>query len=177
VHPDLAQILLVTALAIVSLAILAALVRSRAQEHLFAGPHRDQWQKARRQLGHLDQWRVTWATHRNHPVSGARLAGAQLVYVRYLQDAARPTLLGYRWLRTALPAIYGVLAAGYATFAVTQSQGRIVHSLIAACWAAISLIWALAVPRSVRRMPEKLVRLQAEIERAHGMPTGDSEMP
>lgn len=166
-----------TALAIVCLGILAALVRSRAQEHLFAGPHRGAWQQARRQLRHLDQWRVIWATRRNHPVSRAGLAGAQLVYVRYLQDAARRTLLGYRWLRTALPAIYGVLAAGYAAFAVTQSRGRIIHVLIAACWAAISLIWALAVPRSVRRMPEKMVRLQAEIERANRMPPGDSEMP
>ena len=177
-HPVLAEILILAVLVTVMVGIFAALIRSWAQEHLFLGPRRDEWQQARRQFRHLDQWRVIWATHRNHQVSRARLAAAQLIYVRYLQDAARRALLlRWRWLRIAMPAISGVLAAGYATVAAAHSQQRVMDSLFAIGWAIYSLGWGVALPLSVRRLPERMARLQAEIERAHGMPPEDRQMP
>ncbi len=136
----------------------------------FDWPPLYEWQQARRQLRRIDQWRVIWATRRNHPTIQATLAGAQLTYARYLQAAAQRALDRRRGLRVSLAAYLGIVAAGNAVIAATQSQQRITGS-VAAAWFAISALWALAVdPWLLRRQIERMARLGAEIERAHEMP-------
>lgn len=166
---DPARAFLIAALATVVLGILVALIRPWVQQlFFFDWPPLYEWQQARRQLRRIDQWHVIWATRRNHPIGRARLADAQLAYVRYLQAGAQRSL-HRRGLRVGLAAIFIVNAGSWAV-AAAHSQQRIADSVLAACFAICALGWGLVVPRSEKRLTERMARLRAETERAPEMP-------
>ena len=91
------------------------------------------------------------------------LAGAQLAYVRYVQDTAkRSPLLWWRWVRIGMPVGYAVLAVAFAFPAI--GQGQIFDGVMAVLFAALALAWALMIPWSIRRQGERMGRLWAELE-------------
>jgi hypothetical protein len=158
--------------AVVGLVVLGALVRPLVQKlFFFDWPPLYEWQQARRQLRRADRWRVIWATRRNHPISRAPLADAQLAYTRYRYASAQRSaqrLLRRRGLRVSLAAISVVFAGSWAV-AAALSQQRIVDS-VAAAGAALAALAALAGaldPWSVRRLIKQMARLQREIEDRH----------
>ncbi len=163
---DLAQFLLVSALAAVGLVILIPLgIYLVHKLFFFDWPPLYEWQQARRQLRRIDPWRVIWATYRHRPASCPALADAQLAYARYRQAAAQRALDRQRRPgRRAVATVYfGVLAAFWAALAATHGQQRILHSIQAASFAGLALVNWLS-PRSARRQAELMARLQTEID-------------
>jgi hypothetical protein len=73
--------------------ILVALIWPLANKlFFFDWPPLYEWQQARRPLCRIDQWRVIWATGRNHPARRAEQTEAQLAYARYRQARAQRAL-------------------------------------------------------------------------------------
>ncbi len=174
--PAQVTVFLIAALAtVVVLVILVALIRPMVRKlFFFDWPPLYEWQQARRQLSRADQWRVIWATRRNHPVSRATPAGAQLAYARYRHASAQRSaqrLLCRRGLRVSLAAISVVFAGSWAVAAAAQSQQRIADSVAAAGAAMAALAGALD-PWSVRRLIKRMARLQREIEDRHAQVSG-----
>jgi hypothetical protein len=99
----------------------------------FDWPPLYEWQQARRPLRPTDQWRVIWATDRNHPAGRATLADAQLAYARYRQTRARRALNRRRpgWRVGAL-VLQGIVVAGFAALAAAHSEQRVFYTLLAA---------------------------------------------
>lgn len=151
------------------------------QRRIFAGPRLDAWQQVCRQLRWADQWRVIWATQVNHLTGRAALAHAQLVYVRYRQDAAkrsierqsRPGL--WKGFRLATAAVLGFTAIGWWATAAMQSHGSAkIFPDVAAAWSAFyALYMALALPRSWRRLAKRMARLQAKIDDRYAIQQND----
>jgi hypothetical protein len=178
VHHDPAQVtdFLIAALAtVVVLVILVALVLPLVRKlFFFDWPPLYEWQQARRQLRRIDQWRVIWATRRNHLISRATLAGAQLAYVRYRHASAQRSaqrLPRRRRLRATVAAIFVVNAGSWAA-AAARSQQRIADSVLAAGFAISALGPALVFPWSERRLIKQMTRLQREIEDRHAQVSG-----
>lgn len=137
-----------------------------ARRRVFAGEALNRWLQTRRRLGLADRWRVSWATTRRRPIGRADLAPAQLAFVEWRQDAAkRAPLLRKRWLRAGLPVIYGCAALCYVIAAVAERGGlRVYDVVLGVLFLAVCLLWAVAVPRSVRREPERMARLRRRID-------------
>jgi hypothetical protein len=148
---------------------LNVLVRSRARELHFGGPHLDEWEQARRHLHRADQWRVTRATRRDRPASRETLADAQLAYVRYLHDAAQRTLGAPRWRRAVMPTIFLVFAGVFVWMAVISTVGpvRIAQSMVAAWLAVIALGQLLTAHRAAQRQAGRMARLETQIQARH----------
>jgi hypothetical protein len=172
VDHDPAQAFLIAVLAAVGLAILVPLIiYLRNKLFFFDWPPLYEWQQARRQLHRIDQGRVIWATYRHHPASGATLADAQLAYARYRRALAQRALDRRRpGRRVAAAAFFGVLAAGCAALAATNSQQRIVFIWAAAGYASSALGQLVEGPRTLKRLTGRMARLQAEIQDCYRRP-------
>ncbi len=159
---------LIAALVVVGVIILVALLRPLASKlFFFDWPPLYEWQQARRPLRRIDQWRVIWATDRNHLVDRAELADAQLAYARYRQARAQRALDRQRrrrgWQVVAL-VLQGIAVAPFAALAVAHSQQRVVYSLLAAGQALGILGSVLESSRSLSRRVERMARLQTQIK-------------
>jgi hypothetical protein len=166
VRYDSAQVLFIAALAAGLVILIPVIVFLRNTLFFYDWrPPLYEWQQACRQLRRIDQGRVIWATYRHHPASRAMLADAQLAYARYCQARAQRALDRRRpGRRVAAAASFGVLAAGSAAIAATNSQQRIALTLGAAGYAMSALSLLLGGPRSLKRGTERMARLQAEIQ-------------
>jgi hypothetical protein len=165
VHHDPAQVFLIAALAAGLVILIPVIIFLRNRLFFFDWPPLYEWQQARRQLRLIGRGRVIWATCRRHPASRVTLADAQLAYARYRQAAAQRALDRRRpGRRVAAAAFFGVLAAGSAVLAATHSQQRIVFIWGAAGYALSALGPLLEGPRSMKRLAERMARLQAEIQ-------------
>jgi len=162
---DLAQLLLIVALASAGLMILIPLgIYLVHKLFFFDWSPLYEWQQARRQLRLSDRWRVIWATYRHHPASRPALADAQLAHARYRQAAAQRALDRQRLGWRAVATVYcGVLAAFWVALAATHSQQRILHSIQAFSFAGLAIVTWLS-PRTARRQADLMARLQTEID-------------
>lgn len=166
-HPDLAQVLLIAVLAAAGLVILIPLIiYLRNKLFRFDWPPLYEWQQARRQVRLIDRVRVVWATYRHHPASRATLADAQLAHARYRQAAAQRALDRRRPGRSVVAAAgLSVLAACWVALAATHHQLQVLY------WSAASYAFmALGIglePWSLRRLTQRMTRLQTQIEDRH----------
>lgn len=168
---DPAQVLFIAALAAGLVILVPVIIYLRNKLFFFDWPPLYEWQQARRQLRRIDQGRVIWATYRHHPASRAMLADAQLAHARYRQASAQRALDRRRpGRRVAAAALGGVLAAGCAALAVTNSQQRIVFIWAAAGYASSALGPLVEGPRTLKRLTERMARLQAEIQDCYRRP-------
>jgi len=168
VHHDPSQttVFVIAALIVVGVVILVALLWPLANKlFFFDWPPLYEWQQARRPLRRIDQWRVIWATDRNHPVGRAALAEAQLAYAHYRQARAQRALDRRRpgWQVVAL-VLQGIGVAGFAALAAAHSQQRVFYSLLAAGQALGALGIVLENSRSLRRRADRMARLQTQID-------------
>ncbi len=159
---------LIAALVVVGVIILVALLWPLANKlFFFDWPPLYEWQQARRPLRRIDQWRVIWATDRNHLVGRAELADAQLAYARYRQARAQRALDRQRrrrgWQVVAL-VLQGIAVAGFTALAAAHSRQRVVYSLLAAGQALGILGNVLESSRSLSRRVERMARLQTQIK-------------
>jgi hypothetical protein len=169
VHHDLSweTAFLIGALVVVGVVILVALLWPLANKlFFFDWPPLYEWQQARRPLRRIDQWRVIWATDRNHLVGRAALADAQLAYARYCQARTQRALDRQRrrrgWRLGAL--VLQGIAVGFTALAAAHSQQRVLYSLLAAGQALGVLGNVLESSRSLSRRVERMARLQTQIK-------------
>lgn len=164
--PSQATVFVVAALIVVGVVILVALIWPLANKlFLSTWPPFYEWQQARRPLRRIDQWRVIWATERNHPARRAELAEAQLAYARYRQARAQRALDRRRpgWQVVAL-VVQGITVAGFAALAAAHSQQRALYSLLAAGCALGALGNVLGFPWPLRREVKRMARFQTQIK-------------
>lgn len=165
--PSLTTVLVVAALIVVGVVILVALIWPLANKLFFSDwPPLYEWQQARRPLRRIDQWRVIWATCRNHPARRAEVTEAQLAYARYRQARAQRALDRRRprlgWGVVAL-VVHGIGIAGFAALAAAHSQQRAFYSLLAAGQALGARGIVLGLPGSLSRQAKRMTRLQTRI--------------
>ena len=141
---------------------IALVVGVRIRRRVFAGPARDDWNLARKDLSSVDQLRVVLATSFYRPVGRGRLALPQLVYTRYAQDTAVRTPMKRTSFRVGFAALFLVIAAVEAADGVA-SHGNALRFVGAGCWLVIAALFGLVMPRVVRRAPVKMKRLRREI--------------
>ena len=141
---------------------IALVVGVRIRRRVFAGPARDDWNLARRDLSSVDQLRVVWATSFYRPVGRGRLALPQLVYTRYAQDTAVRTPMKRTSFQVGFAALFLVLAAVEAADGVA-SHGYALRFVSAGCCLVVAALFGLVVPRVARRAPMKMRRLRREI--------------
>lgn len=160
--PSQTTVFVVAALIVVGVVILVALIWPLANKLFFFDWPLYEWQQARRPLRRIDQWRVIWATDRNHPAGRAELTEAQLAYARYRQARAQRALDRRRagWGVVVL-VVQGIWIVGFAALAAAHSQQRALYSLLAAGQA---LGTVLGLPGSLNRQVKRMARLQIQIE-------------
>ena len=149
---------------VVAVVIVAAGLRLRRR--MFAGPAWDRWQDARAGLSRRDEFRVRRATMRHRPVSAPELVAPQLAYLGYARDTAtRSPLRTKRWLRAAFPVMYALLSVSQLLIAVQHrpGPGQIFDFALAGAFAALAVMWAVVMPRSLARQPGRLDRLYYRI--------------
>jgi len=160
--------LVVAALIVVGVVILVALIWPLANKlFFFDWPPLYEWQQARRPLRRIDQWRVIWATGRNHPARRAELTEAQLAYARYRQARAQRALDRRRpKLGLGVVALVGqsIVAAGFAALAAAHSQQRAFYIFLAAGQALGAFGIVLGLPGSLSRQVKRMARLQIQIQ-------------
>jgi hypothetical protein len=166
--PSLTTVFVVAGLIVVGVVILVALIWPLVNKLFFVDwPPLYEWQQARRPLRRLDQWRVIWATGRNHPAGRAELTEAQLAYARYRQARAKRALDRRRkrlgWGVFALVG-HGIGIASFAALAAAHSQQRVFYGLLAAGQALGLLGIVLGLPGSLSRQVKRMARLQIQIE-------------
>jgi hypothetical protein len=154
------------AVAVIAIALFVGL---RMRGRLFAGAARDQWDEGRSALSSREQRQVQWATMRRRPVPAAALAPAQRAYISYAQyTIGRSPWTTSRRFRTAFQVLYGLLAVNSVIEGTQHSQGRIFHLVLAACFAALAVVWVPLTARSLRRLPARLERLRTQINDRYG---------
>jgi hypothetical protein len=167
-HFDIAVFGIVLGSAII-VTVISVLAGLRLRRRVFAGTARDEWQDARRRLDRKARVRVWWATMRRRPVGSLALAPAQLALSFYAQDTAERTpLVSKTWARWGLPVLYGVLAINYAVQAILQAASRTFDWVFCILFTCLALLWALYVPRSLARQPQRMGQLREEIKTRHG---------
>jgi hypothetical protein len=167
-HFDLAIFLIVVLITV--LVVLGSVWAGLAlRKRLFAGPAKDEWLEARRDLDRKDRRRVQWATKRRRPVDRARLAAAQLAYISYAQDTIkRSPLTRPGWLRIAFPAFFVVMGALDIALAVAQSHLQVFQLVMGAWLMVFWSWWALAAPRSMDRHAGRLDTVRDQVCRRYG---------
>ena len=152
----------ITLLALVAYAGALA-VGLRFRRRLFAGPARDAWELARRDLSLGDRQRVRWATGRRHPVGRPALAFPQLVYSRYVQYQAERSPLRRRPLRLSLAALYVALAGLQFAVGATDQQSRVRDFVYGVLFIALSVLFGTMMPRLLDRTGRKMKRLRRQV--------------
>lgn len=140
----------------------------KLRARLFAGPAKDEWQDASRDLDRKDRWSVRWATQRRRPVDRARLVAAQLAFIDYAQDTIKRSPLRRGWLKLAFPAFYAGLGALNIALAVTQSHHPVIDPVIGVFFCVFAIAWAFVFPRSMDRQAGRLEKLRDQVCRRYG---------
>ncbi len=141
----------------------AVAVGVRSRRRMFAGPARDAWDQARRDLSRGDQRQVQWATGRRRPVNRPALALPQLVYSRYAQYQAERSPVRRMPFRVGFAVLYVALAGENFVNGAVDPHWRIFHFMVGALFAFCAVMWALVVPRSASQGPARMKRLRQEI--------------
>ena len=160
---DVALTVVIIALVVVLSTGAALIIALRKRRKLFAGPARDDWERARRDLSYGDQMQVRRATMRRRPVDRAALAPAQLAYSRYAEYVAEHSPLRRGEIRVALTVIYGGNAVLQIVMAVTETQSRAFHLVLGAAFAMLTVMYGPLISRSLARQPPRMRRLRAHV--------------
>lgn len=135
----------------------------RFRRRLFAGPARDAWALARRDLSLGDRQRVRWATGRRRAVGRPALALSQLVYSRYVQYQAERSPLRRRPLRLGFAALYVALAALQFAVGAADQQSRVRDFGLGALFVILSVLFGTIMPRLLDRTGQKMKRLRRQV--------------
>ena len=163
------KVLLVVGIPLLILVIYAGAIAVglRLRRRLFAGPARDAWELARRDLSLGDRQRVRWATGRRRPVGRPALALPQLVYSRYVTDQAERSPLRRRPVRFGMAALYvGLAALQFAVGAVDQ-QSRVRDFVWGVLFVACAILFGTMMPRLLNRSEQKMKRLRRQVRERH----------
>lgn len=134
----------------------------------FAGPLRDEWQIARRQLSRTQRFHVWWATMRRRPTDQGELARVQIAFTRYAEDTSKRTpLLRNRWFRIGLPVLFALQAANWIFMGFSRHHFSPFYWFMAADSVLLVVLWAVLVPRSIARQGDRLKALRRRIETRH----------
>jgi hypothetical protein len=135
----------------------------KLRRRLFAGPARDAWELARRDLSLADRQRVRWATGRRRPVGRSALALPQLVYSRYVTYQAERSPLRRRPLRLGLSAAYVAIAALQFAVGAADPQSRVRDFVYGALFAVFAVLFGTMMPRLLDRSERKMKRLRRQV--------------